>query len=262
MPDYYGPGTEDLRITLLSHAEEKRLFCRFYKGLTRGPHHKNISEDRMTEDSRKARDEIIRQFLLFTAKHAIMFAKGALPDDQAISVGNYGLIRVLHQKKFRPGKNFRFATFLRFEILGAITFEIDKDRLREKRLNRLASELLTNGSAYDPDNALDANRLMHPGHRVGWNKVLKPDWIDESHDNNPFYENELNSDRRFYLHTALKGLNRTERYVFLRSILWKATGPEIAKKLGISRERVRQILAAATRKMKRYLEPLKAQMEI
>src|SRR5208282_1308166 len=73
---YYGKGTDDLWVTFLTHTEERRLFRRFYAGLTKGPNPKDISGDTLTEDAREARDQIITQFLRFCAKYAIRFAKG------------------------------------------------------------------------------------------------------------------------------------------------------------------------------------------
>ena len=259
---YYGKGTDDLWVTFLTHTEERRLFRRFYAGLTKGPNPKDISGDTLTEDAREARDQIITQFLRFCAKYAIRFAKGALLQDEAISTANFGLLRVLHRKKFRPGKNIRFATFLRNEIRGSITFIVRQNRLHDRRMNQVASEVLS--SIYDIGDVEDedSNKLTHRNPRTNWYSSLRPLWVEIPNSANPYHTLELNQYRRSRLHAAFKCLDSRERFIFIRAILRGRSFSSIAQKYNITRQRVGQLVKTAKEKMKRQLQPFKKDLEL
>ncbi len=103
---YYANG-ENLRFTMISAEEEKRLF-RLAKNWESGE-----------EEAIKAREFLITNNLLWTAQFAKRLAKGRLPEDEVISAGNLALMTAV--ARFDPELGFRFRSYLGPFIRGAIS---------------------------------------------------------------------------------------------------------------------------------------------
>jgi RNA polymerase sigma factor (sigma-70 family) len=139
---YYGPGTDDLSFVMLTRDEERELFEKFYAG--------DVS----------ARDKLITCHLKLVAKLALIYNKRVLPDDEAISVGNLGLIQALESRKFNPALGFRFASHVRWYIKSQICLAMRSiGPLLEKRDHPAGPDWLlfaenatvTGKSAYDAE---------------------------------------------------------------------------------------------------------------
>lgn len=103
MKKQYYSTQDDISFVPLTREEERELFRRFHE-----------------ENDLSARDELLRRHLKAAAKHALRTAKGMLPQDDAISAGNLGLLQALEARRFNPDFGTRFETYSRHYIFGAV----------------------------------------------------------------------------------------------------------------------------------------------
>lgn len=101
MKPYYAP-TDDISYVPLEPAEEIALFTAFYAGDT------------------NARNELLSRHLKLAAKLALTVSHGLLAEADAISAGNFGLIKALESRRFDPARGFRFSTYCRQYIVGEV----------------------------------------------------------------------------------------------------------------------------------------------
>jgi len=102
MTDYnrYYPKDTDLRFTMLTREQETALFVQARAG------------------DATAREFLIKNHLLFAARHARQMVKGKLPDDDVVSAANFAVMRAF--EKFDHTLGNRFTSYLKFFIKGEI----------------------------------------------------------------------------------------------------------------------------------------------
>jgi len=105
---YYSKD-EDISYTPATRAEEVELFAKFYAG------------------DLISRDKIITNHLKLVVKLSLAYARGALPEDEAISAGNAGLIRALEGRSFDTSRGVFFSSYVSAYIRGQVLAAI-RDR--------------------------------------------------------------------------------------------------------------------------------------
>lgn len=237
----------------------------------------------------KAGDFMARQAMIeHNLRLVVSIAKGymnrGLPFPDLIEEGNLGLMHALD--KFEPDRGFRFSTYatwwIRQSIEKALMSQVRTVRLpvhvireinqvlrarryleqvlaveaRTPQIEDIAS--LTGKSIEDVADALamaehttslDAPRDLDPG-----SSLL--DFISDERSAGP-HETIEKSQRDDMLYSWLKGLKDDQRVVIVRRYgldnQEPATLEDVAKEIGLSKERVRQIQQEALVKLKKYL---------
>ena len=231
-----------------------------------------------------ARQAMIEHNLRLVVSIAKAYMNRGLPFPDLIEEGNLGLMHALD--KFEPERGFRFSTYatwwIRQSIEKALMSQVRTVRLpvhvireinqvlrarryleqvlaveaRTPQIEDIAS--LTGKSIEDVADALamaehttslDAPRDLDPG-----SSLL--DLISDERSAGP-YETIEKSQRDDMLYSWLKGLKDDQRVVIVRRYgldnQEPATLEDVAKEIGLSKERVRQIQQEALVKLKKYL---------
>jgi len=272
----YDPGVgryvaEIRRIPLLEADEEFRLARRCRE-----------------HGDRAAADRLVNSHLRLVVKLAADYYGYGLPVAELISEGSIGLMQAV--ERFDPDKGFCFATYATWWIKAAIQQYIIRatslvkmgTTTSQRRLffnlrkakSRIA--VLDDGDMRPDQVALIAERLdVAEQDVIDMNRRLSGDislsaqvgegndstsWQDWLVDDAPSQEDVLArqddlADGRAALAEALTSLNDRERSIFVSRRL--AERPrrleEIARELGVSRERVRQIEMSAFEKIRRFV---------
>jgi len=232
---YYVSKSPELDCPSLTREQETALFRTFYayKG-NRGPDglpqpsgltYPGPVERRAFE----ARDVLINSYLKLVIQMAVSFAKNQIPDDMAVSAGNYALMRLLHRRSFDPTKGQRFSTFLHKHIHGEIWDAILDFREHE---GRVVPEL-------DDDGELLG--VMGVG-------MFTPPTVEE---------HMLNLERRKKIETAMTWMTKTEKIALIEVGMNGRTCAEVAAELNISRQGLHQAYQAAATKLRRIFTEYK-----
>lgn len=96
----YYPKDTDLRFTMLTREQETDLFTKARAG------------------DGDAREFLIKNHLLFAARHARKMVKGKLPDDDVVSAANFAVMRAF--EKFDHTLGHRFTSYLKLFIKGEV----------------------------------------------------------------------------------------------------------------------------------------------
>ena len=263
---------KDVRhIPLLTAEEEIELSRRVHKG------------------DREARNKMIRSNLRLVISIAKRYTGLGVPLSDLIEEGNIGLMKSV--EKFDPEKGFRFSTYAAWWIKQGISRAvIDQGKLirvpvymneeilkykkvveelthklkRKPRIGEIAKKLQTTvDKVRELDNAIARmSSLDAPIGEDGDGQVM--DIIEDESLASPDEHLEIffNKERA---HSFLDMLNERERKILnLRFGLIDGkthTLAEIAKQMGVSRERVRQIEAATIRKIRGIVEQRKSKRE-
>lgn len=192
----------------------------------------NISHDAERELFRRAkagdeaaREKLIRNHLLFVANLARSFARGKLPDDEVTSAANFALMSAFDN--FNPELNNRFSSLLTLYVRGAVA------RLwREK--NIVEKSDFSDG------------------------EPVKTVPLNEETAEETGYEDQGHKDFLLQLSAQAKSvLDPREREVvdllFCETPINQA---EVARKLKLSRERIRQVYNGALQKLQKELRRL------
>jgi len=244
---------------------------------------------RVKKDDKEARKKMIRSNLRLVINLAKKYTHFGIPLIDLIEEGNIGLMRAVD--KFNPKKGFRFSTYAAWWIKQAITRSI----IEQGKLIRIpvymneaivkckkAKELLTQTLKRKPS-AKEIAKKLHLSIRkvkdldkwvtkissleapIGEDKEgqVKDIIEDESlvspdEEIKRFFDKERTAD-------LLQIMNKRERNILnLRFGLIDGkshTLAEIAKKLRVSRERIRQIEETALKKLRRFIERQKEEEE-
>ncbi len=237
----------------------------------------------------KAAERIIAAHLRLVAKIAGGYRGYGLPIIDLIAEGNVGLMQAL--RKYDPEKGFRFSTYAMWWIKANIQeyilhswslVKIGTTAAQKKlffNLRRLKNEMqdldetiLSKQSIKDIASELNVSeneviemskRMLAPDQSL--NAPLKADGVEEWQDwlvdedsthETKIIENDDRKRKNEILEKALEGLNERERIVIEERRLKEPpeTLEALSEKLGISRERVRQIEIRAFEKLQKAVK--------
>jgi RNA polymerase sigma-32 factor len=239
---------------------------------------------RVNDDIRAA-DRLVTSHLRLVAKVARNYRGYGVPLDELIGAGNLGLVQAV--RRFDPDRGFRFATYAMWPIRAAILDHVlhsvslvklattaaqkrlffglrraksqlglaEQSELAVEHVEMIARALdvshqevrYMNRRLGAPDQSL--NIAPHDGAEDEWQNWL----IDESSDQETAYaEREVLSTRVALLRNAIHVLNARELQIVTER--WcrerRTTLDVLAQRIGISRERVRQIEVRALDKLR------------
>ena len=241
-------------------------------------------ETRLIRDVRNGRrnalDELIESNLGFVVKVANEYRGLGLPFEDLLNEGNIGLIEAA--RRFDPDRKLRFTTYaawwIRKLILSAIATHASIVRVPIYQLRRVwelndTETNLRNKLGRRPEREEISARLSQTPARVdalrqirrrgvsldvkvGRNKDLPLVALLEDVDSPSAEEIVIRKETQRHLVKALALLSRRERFVMTRrygldgepAVTLKVLG----RRMGVSRERVRQIEVGATHRIRRY----------
>lgn len=261
----------------LSREEEEGLLERWYS-------HSEV----------RARDELVNTQLRYVVAIALKYKRYGVPVSELVAEGNFGVVHAL--KKFEPARGNRFVTYAAYWIRAYILNYIIRSwslvgvgsgALRSKMFFKLRRERIrvTNllGEGEAADEAL-AERLSIPKEKLG-GMLRRLEARDVSLDTPLFddsgatlidalantsanQEDKLIESRRgvrvqSLVRDAVKDLDKRERYIVENRMMADAEDEmslaEIGRRLGVSRERARQLEARAKRKLEARITQLSAE---
>lgn len=261
----------------LSREEEETLLERWYS-------HEDV----------RARDELVNTQLRYVVAIALKYKRYGVPVSELVAEGNFGVVHAL--KKFEPARGNRFVTYAAYWIRAYILNYIIRSwslvgvgsgALRSKMFFKLRRERIrvTNllGEGEAADDAL-AERLSIPKEKLG-SMLRRLEARDVSLDTPLFddsgatlidalantsanQEDKLIESRRgirvqSLVRDAVKDLDKRERYIVENRMMADAEDEmslaEIGRRLGVSRERARQLEARAKRKLEARITQLSAE---
>lgn len=241
-----------------------------------------------------AAHQLVEANLRYAVAAALQYRRYGIPLWELIEEGNLGIMLAI--RKFDPERGVRFVTYAGYWIrayvldlvvrsktmVGAgsgalrskIFFRLRRERAQiaarepdpEKRI-----ELLAERFGVDVDKArsmlaqvdsrdLSLDASVRPDGSLTILDTLRDTSIDQETD---LIEHEHQSRIEGELSDALKSLDQRERFIVEQRILAddEVSLAELGRKLGISRERARQIEARAKRKLRKHLEAFEAERE-
>jgi RNA polymerase sigma-32 factor len=240
------------------------------------------------EASSQARDELVRSHLRYVVAIALKYRRYGLPLSELIAEGNFGIVHAL--SKFEPDRGNRFVTYAAYWIRAYILNYIIRSwslvgvgsgALRSKMFFKLRREkvrianLVGEGEQADEMLAerfnVSRTQIVAMVRRLEARDVsLDAKIFDDavtslvdtlaSSDSNQeeSYSNSQDSDRvHDVVHSALAILDKRERYIVEHRLMAdseeEVSLAEIGRRLGVSRERARQLEARAKRKLKQRI---------
>lgn len=244
----------------------------------------------MSGDTR-AKENLVRAHLRYVVAIAVKYRRYGLPLSELIAEGNFGIVHAL--SKFEPARGFRFVTYaaywIRAYILNYIIHSwsmvgVGSGALRSKMFFKLRRERvrITNlvGEGEQADELL-AERFNVSREQIQ-GMVRRLEARDVSLDAKVFDDavttvvetlassgddqealltsNQSSELAHEVVHSAIKALDPRERYIVEHRLMADADDElslaEIGRRLGVSRERARQIETRAKRKLKERITEL------
>ncbi len=232
-----------------------------------------------------ARDELVRAHLRYVVAIALKYRRYGVPVSELVSEGNFGLVHALD--KFEPERGHRFVTYaaywirayvLNYVIRSWSLVGVGSGVLRSKMFFKLRREKVRLMNLLgDEDSVRDAlaKKLDLPPDRLA-NMLRRLETRDLSLDAKVFddsgttlvdtlastHENqeevvggdEVRDHATSAVRRAVEALDRRERYIVEKRLMADREDAlslaEIGRKLGVSRERARQLEARAKRKLR------------
>ena len=232
---------------------------------------------------------LVEANLRFVIAVALQYRRYGIPIWELIAEGSVGLMMAV--RKFDAERGTRFVTYAGYWIRAYVLDLVVKSTsmvgagsgvLRSKLFFRLRREraqiasieqdperrlqLLARRFGVDPDKAramlaqLDARDVsldvsVHPDSAVTLLDTLR----DDDDQERELLVAEEQQKLRLELEDALETLDRRERYIIEKRIMAEdeLSLAELGRRLGVSRERARQLEARAKRKLRRQLESLR-----
>ena len=261
-----------------------------YPQLTREREQELVQKWAETQDE-SARSAIVNAHLRYVVAIALKYRRYGVPVDELISEGNFGVVHAL--SKFELSRGTRFVTYAAYWIRAYILNHVIRSwslvgvgsgALRSKMFFKLRRErvkiLNLVGEGEQADTML-ATALNLPRNKVV-SMVRRLEARDVSLDSKVFDDSsatladllvapgqsqedsvaigEISSHVREAVRHAVATLDKRERYIVERRLM--ADGEEelslaeIGRRLGVSRERARQLEARAKRKLKTRIEEI------
>jgi len=237
----------------------------------------------------KAAEKLVASHLRLVAKIAHGYRGYGLPVGDLIAEGNIGLMQAL--KKFDPDKGFRFSTYAMWWVRANIQEYIlhswslvkigttaaqkklffNLGRLREKLQTvderslspQAIQSIATDLDVSEHDVIEMTKRMSGPDYSLNTPMAEEgggewQDWLEdeEANQGEKLIEREESKRHHLLLEKAMESLNEREQLIIReRRLQEKPVTLEIlAKTLGVSRERVRQIEASAFNKLRKALK--------
>ena len=238
---------------------------------------------------RESAHKLVTSHLRLVAKIAMGYRGYGLPIGEIISEGNVGLMQAV--KRFEPDKGFRLATYAMWWIRASIQeyilrswslvkmgttaaqkrlfFNLRKAKsrisaleegdLKPEHLKQIADRLnVTEKEVIDMNRRLSGDASLNAPIRADAEAGEWQDWLvdDRANQETTLAEGEELDNRRDALKSALSVLNERERRIFEARRLAEepVTLEQLAVEFGVSRERVRQLEARLTGKLRDYLK--------
>lgn len=249
---------------------------------------KNLTDRWHHQHDEKALHELIRSYTRLVISTSLKFRHYGLPLSDIIQEGNVGLL--IAAERFDPKREVRFSTYAKWWIRSSIQDYVLKNwsivrtgsttshKLLFFNLRRLKAQLAdvsTDSMSAEErvkiakelnvtidDVEVMENRLAF--HDLSLDAPLGEasdvDWLTTLSDDRPSPENDImdknhHKIRDQWLEKALKCLSPRERSVILARRLtdYPLTLEELGNRMGVSKERVRQLELRAIRKLRFYL---------
>jgi RNA polymerase sigma-32 factor len=238
-----------------------------------------------------ARDKLVRAHLRYVIAIALKYRRYGLPLADLIAEGNFGLVHAL--SKFEPERGNRFVTYAAYWIRAYVLNYIIRSwslvgvgsgALRSKMFFKLRRERVRIANQVGEGELADrmlAEKLNIPEEKLG-TMLRRLEARDVSIDARLFDDSAAtlgdtltSHDRdqeeiaaagettgyvRTAVQSAVAGLDQRERYIVEHRLMADAEDElslaEIGRRLGVSRERARQLEARAKRKLKARISEL------
>ena len=238
-----------------------------------------------------AKDRLLAAHLRYVVAIALRYRRYGVPVEELVSEGNFGLVHALG--KFEPGRGTRFVTYAAYWIRAYVLNHVIRSwslvgvgsgALRSKMFFRLRRErvkianLVGDGARAD---SMLAEAMGLPEATVQA-MVRRLDARDVSLDTKPFDDSQTSladllaaPDRsqeetlaaterddqvRLAVRSAMADLDDRERYIAENRLMAdhddELSLAEIGRRLGVSRERARQLEVRTKRKLRRRIEEL------
>jgi len=241
-----------------------------------------------------AADKLVRAHLRYVVAIALKYRRYGVPLSELIAEGNFGVVHAL--KKFQPDRGNRFVTYAAYWIRAYVLNYVIRSwslvgagsgALRSKMFFRLRREkvrvlnLVGEGEAADDllatrlglsrdqvqamlrrlearDVSLDAKVFDDSGTAV-LDTLIAPGQDQEA----TLASSGLHEKLRGAVHDAIETLDERERFIVEKRLMAdpedELSLAELGRRLGVSRERARQLEARAKKKLKGRLETLSAE---
>jgi RNA polymerase sigma-32 factor len=239
----------------------------------------------------RARDRLLAAHLRYVVAIALRYRRYGVPVEELVSEGNFGLVHALG--KFEPGRGTRFVTYAAYWIRAYVLNHVIRSwslvgvgsgALRSKMFFRLRRERVKIANLVgdgDQADALLAQAMGLPEATVQA-MVRRLDARDVSLDTKPFDDSssslgdllaapdrsqeetlaasERDDQVRIAVRSAMSELDERERYIAENRLMAdhddELSLAEIGRRLGVSRERARQLEVRTKRKLRRRIEEL------
>jgi len=245
----------------------------------------------MDSHEERAKDRLLAAHLRYVVAIALRYRRYGVPVEELVSEGNFGLVHALG--KFEPGRGTRFVTYAAYWIRAYVLNHVIRSwslvgvgsgALRSKMFFRLRRErvkianLVGDGAQAD---TMLAQAMGLPEATVQA-MVRRLDARDVSLDTKPFDDSstslgdllaapdrsqeetlaatERDDQVRSAVQSAMADLDERERYIAEKRLMAdrddELSLAEIGRRLGVSRERARQLEVRTKRKLRRRIEEL------
>ena len=260
--------------------------------LLEADHERDLARLWREEDDEAALHELTSAYVRLVVAMAVKFRNYGLPMSDLIQEGNIGLMQAA--ARFEPSRDVRFSTYASWWIRSCMqdfilrnwsivrTGTTSSQKSLFFNLRRLRARINDTGDAtmssentayvarqlgvserdvsnmasrlYGADRSLNAP-LGENAEGSEWQDLLPDEGADPEH---LFMDEKDGDTRRKWLITAMKSLNQRELTIILERKLNEesVTLEALGKRLGISKERVRQIEHTALKKLKVTLEQM------
>jgi RNA polymerase sigma-32 factor len=238
-----------------------------------------------------ARDRLLAAHLRYVVAIALRYRRYGVPVEELVSEGNFGLVHALG--KFEPGRGTRFVTYAAYWIRAYVLNHVIRSwslvgvgsgALRSKMFFRLRRERVKIANLVGEGDQADAMLAQAMGlpEATVQAMVRRLDARDVSLDTKPFDDSstsladllaapdrsqeetlaatERDDQVKIAVRSAMAELDDRERYIAENRLMAdhddELSLAEIGRRLGVSRERARQLEVRTKRKLRRRIEEL------
>lgn len=239
----------------------------------------------------RARDRLLAAHLRYVVAIALRYRRYGVPVEELVSEGNFGLVHALG--KFEPGRGTRFVTYAAYWIRAYVLNHVIRSwslvgvgsgALRSKMFFRLRRERVKIANLVGDGDEADSMLAQAMGlpEATVQAMVRRLDARDVSLDTRPFEDSatslgdllpapdrsqeetlaatEWGDQVRVAVRSAMADLDERERYIAEKRLMAdrddELSLAEIGRRLGVSRERARQLEVRTKRKLRRHIEEL------